>query len=340
LCKPFDIQIEGLRNISKQILNNILTKQYSSFIFAAMQILSISNLYSQQLLGGFALEDINFSQNYFQKIALIGETGSGKSTLLKTIAGFIQHKSGNIIFNGKKVLGPDWQLVAGEKGIAYLSQHFELRNNYRMEELLLYANELTQEEANELYTICRIDHLMKRNSYELSGGEKQRIALARLLVSKPRLLILDEPFSNLDLIHRAILKQVVEDVCTRFEISCMMTSHEPADILPWADEILVLQNGKIIQKGTAEEVYKKPVSEYAAALLGNYNLIENEIIRPEDLIITKEKEHSMVGKIVSLKYMGECYEIDMLINDVKLALKTDNVSLSIGDEIFVRLKNK
>jgi ABC-type sugar transport system ATPase subunit len=304
-----------------------------------MNVLSVSNLFSEELLGNFALENINFTQKRFQKIALIGETGSGKSTLLKTIAGFIQHKSGEIIFNGKKVLGPDWQLLAGEKGIAYLSQHFELRNNYRMEELLLYANELTQEEADELYKICRIDHLMKRNSYELSGGEKQRIALARLLVSKPKLLILDEPYSNLDLIHRNILKQVVEDVCKRFEISCIMTSHEPADVLPWADEILVLQNGKIIQKGTAKEVYKKPVSEYAAGLLGNYNLIENKIIRPEDIIITKEKELAMVGKIVSIKFMGESNEIDMLINDVKLTLKTDDVSLSVGDEIFVRLKN-
>jgi ABC-type sugar transport system ATPase subunit len=305
-----------------------------------MQILSVTNLFSEQLLGGFAIEDINFTQNKFQKIALIGETGSGKSTLLKTIAGFIQPKSGEILFNGKKVMGPDWQLVAGEKGIAYLSQHFELRNNYRMEELLLYANELTQEEANELYKICRIDHLMKRNSYELSGGEKQRLALARLLVSKPRLLILDEPYSNLDLIHRAILKQVVEDVCNRFEISCIMTSHEPADVLPWADEVLVLQNGKIIQRGTAEEMYKKPVSEYAAALLGNYNLIENSIVRPEDIIITKEKEHSMVGKIDSIKFMGEYYEIDILIKNVKLTSKTNDISLRVGNEIFVRLKNK
>lgn len=301
-----------------------------------MHLLSVSTLYSQQLLGGFALEDINFTQKRFQKIALIGETGSGKSTLLKTIAGFIQPKSGEILFNGKKVLGPDWQLVAGEKDIAYLSQHFELRNNYRMEELLLYANEHTQEEANELYKICRIDHLMKRNSYELSGGEKQRIALARLLVSKPRLLILDEPYSNLDLIHRNILKQVVEDVCNRFEISCIMTSHEPADVLPWAEDILVLQNGKIIQKGTAEEVYKKPVSEYAAALLGNYNLIKKEdgkyfkigaiakdiYVRPEQFINSTEGNDTIKGKIIAQRFMGNYYEVDIASGKFIITMKS------------------
>jgi ABC-type sugar transport system ATPase subunit len=301
-----------------------------------MNVLSVSNLFSEELLGNFALEDINFTQKRFQKIALIGETGSGKSTLLKTIAGFIQPKSGEILFDGKKVLGPDWQLVAGEKGIAYLSQHFELRNNYRMEELLLYANEFTQEEANELYKICRIDHLMKRNSYELSGGEKQRIALARLLVSKPRLLILDEPYSNLDLIHRDILKQVVEDVCKRFEITCMMTSHEPADVLPWADEILVLQNGKIVRQGTAEEVYRNPMSEYAAGLLGNYNLIKKEdykyfkigaiakevYVRPEQIINSTEGNDTIKGKIITQRFMGNYYEVDIALGNFTITMKS------------------
>jgi ABC-type sulfate/molybdate transport systems ATPase subunit len=301
-----------------------------------MNVLSVANLCSEELLGNFALHNINFTQRQFQKIALIGETGSGKSTLLKTIAGFIQPKTGEIFFNGKKVMGPDWQLVAGENGIAYLSQHFELRNNYRMEELLLYANELTQEEANELYKICRIDHLMKRNSYELSGGEKQRIALARLLVSKPTLLILDEPYSNLDLIHRAILKQVVEDVCKRFDISCIMTSHEPADVLPWADDILVLQNGQIIQKGSAEEVYKKPVSEYAAGLLGNYNLIKKEdykyfkisaitkdiYVRPEQIINSSEGNDTIKGKIIAQRFIGNYYEVDIASGDFTITMKS------------------
>lgn len=283
------------------------------------------------------MENINFTQQKFEKIALIGETGSGKSTLLKTITGLIQPTSGTILFDGEKVMGPDWQLVAGQKGIAYLSQHFELRNNYRMEELLMYANEFTQQEADELYRLCRIGHLMQRNSYELSGGEKQRIALARLLITKPKLLILDEPYSNLDLIHRNILKEIVENICTKYEISSFITSHEPADVLPWADKIIVLKNGKVVQEGTAVEIYKNPFNEYVAGLLGNYNLLDkniflsDKIIRPEDIELVKESQGDFCGIISSVKFMGNYFEVEIEIKQQQLKVQTANSDIKVGD---------
>lgn len=306
-----------------------------------MPLLSVTNLYSEKLLGNFSLENLNFTQQKMEKIALIGETGSGKSTLLKTIAGLIQPKSGTILFEGKKVMGPDWQLVGGQKEIAYLSQHFELLNNYRMEELLGYANELLENEANELFKICRIDHLMVRNSYELSGGEKQRIALARLLVTKPKLLILDEPYSNLDLIHRNILKEVVEEICNKFQISCILTSHEPMDVLPWADKILVLKNGTIIQEDTAMNIYKKPTNEYAAALLGSYNLLNAEIfgesllIRPEKILITDDLSEKFTGKVISSNFMGSFTEVEVMIATQKIKIKTINHNIFVGDKVGI-----
>ncbi len=306
-----------------------------------MQLLSVTNLCSEPLLGNFSIENIQFTQQKMEKIALIGETGSGKSTLLKTIAGLIQPQSGTILFEGKKVMGPNWQLVGGQKGIAYLSQHFELLNNYRMEELLSYANELSAEEANELFKICRIDHLMKRNSYELSGGEKQRVALAKLLITKPSLLILDEPYSNLDLIHRNILKQVVEDVCQKYLISCILTSHEPADVLPWADKILVLKSGKIIQEGTAKNVYKKAVNEYAAALLGSYNLLDAKIfgesllIRPEAILITDDTSEQFNGTVTNVHFMGSYFEIDIKIKSQIIKVKTTNGQIYIDDKVGI-----
>jgi len=185
---------------------------------------------------------ISFTQEKGRKLAIAGETGSGKSTLLKMIAGLAAVGPGEVRFEGSRVLGPLERLVPGQPGIAYLSQHFELWNNYRVEEVLSYANDLSVEESVELYGICHIDHLLARRTDQLSGGERQRIALARLLVKPPRLLLLDEPFSNLDMIHKDILKSVIRDITQRLDITCLLVSHDPLDVLSWADEVLVVDS--------------------------------------------------------------------------------------------------
>ena len=179
----------------------------------------------------FTVKDINFSQQPLEKIAIAGETGSGKTTLLKMIGGLAQLDEGNIYYDGKRVLGPLERLIPGHPQIAYLSQHFELRNNYRVEEELESKNLLTQEAANNIYRICRIEHLLKRKTDQLSGGERQRIVLARLLTTSPKLLLLDEPFSNLDAIHKNIIKSVLLDIGTQLNTSCILVSHDAADTL-------------------------------------------------------------------------------------------------------------
>jgi ABC-type Fe3+/spermidine/putrescine transport system ATPase subunit len=302
-----------------------------------MPFLEVQQIYSQPLLGNFALENISFTQEKMQNIGLIGATGSGKSTLLKTIAGLIQPKSGLILFDGEKVHGPDFQLIPGQDGIGYLSQHFELRHNYRMEELLQYANHLSAHEANEIFEICKINHLMKRNSKELSGGEKQRVALARILISKPKLLILDEPYSNLDLGHKKILKLAVQEVCKKIEITCLLTSHDPLDIVSWADEVLVMNSGSIVQQDAPTIIYNNPKNEYTAALMGNYTLLkprlleifniknpESKFSRPHHFkIITSEKiinNTSVNGNVKSCQFMGHYYEIIVLVEDMEIVV--------------------
>lgn len=322
-----------------------------------MNLLTVSGI-SKKIEKDFSLHKINFSQPVFKKIAIAGETGSGKSTLLKIIAGLVQPDSGTVLFEGHRVKGPNEELVPGHPGIAYLSQHFELRTNYRVEEVLEYANKLTVKEASTLYHVCRIDHLLKRRTDQLSGGEKQRIALARLLTTSPGLLLLDEPFSNLDMIHKNILKAVIRDIGDRLKISCIMVSHDPMDILSWADEIIVMRDGRIIQQGTPREIYRHPVNEYAAALTGSYNLItpsqaglfdgstetkpeaKRMLVRPENFILSKDKKLGVKAVITQVAFLGSQYELEVMLHELTVTVKTASPAFLKGDVVYLSLSKE
>lgn len=302
---------------------------------------------------GFELKDINFTQQKFQRIAITGETGSGKSTLLKIIAGLIQPDSGKVVFEGERVIGPAEQLLPGHPGIAYLSQHFELRNNYRVEELLAMANKMEEDAAEYIYEICRISHLVKRRTDQLSGGEKQRIALARLLVTAPRLLLLDEPFSNLDMIHKNILKSVIHDIGESLQITCILISHDPLDTLPWAQEIIVMRDGALIQQASPRELYQRPVNEYAGGLLGKYTMIHPEnagdfselprlmlngksaFIRPENILISKDDTSGLKVTVTHIRFFGSHYEIEAEFHQNTFLIRSEVTDLVKGDKIYL-----
>ncbi len=321
-----------------------------------MALLTVSNI--SKLQAGIPIVDgVSFEQQFLQKIAIAGETGSGKSTLLKMIAGLIQPDQGQIKFKEKQVLGPDFKLIPGHADIAYLSQHFELRNSYRVEELLSYANQLTNEMANAIFEICMINHLKKRKTDQLSGGERQRIAIAKLLISSPKLLILDEPYSNLDLIHKNILKNVIREIGDSLNITCLMVSHDPTDILSWADEIILMQSGKIVQNGNPEMVYRFPVNAYTAGLLGSFQVLSPLIsdafrkivgleatgksifVRPDYFNIVS----SIAGIEVVVKemlFLAGIYELELSINDTIITIRTMLRHIKKGDHIFIALEKE
>ena len=277
---------------------------------------------------------ISFTQEKGRKLAIAGETGSGKSTLLKMIAGLAAVGSGEVRFEGSRVLGPLERLVPGQPGIAYLSQHFELWHNYRVEDVLSYANDLSVEESAELYGICHIDHLLARRTDQLSGGERQRIALARLLVKPPRLLLLDEPFSNLDMMHKDVLKRVIRNIGDKLGITCILVSHDPLDLMAWADEIIVLRDGVVVQKGVPEEVYRRPVDAYVAGLFGKYNLIGKTFVRPEDIKIVNE---GLAGRVETVIFQGSYYDIELQLKNSRLIVRTTRSGISVGDMIYIAL---
>lgn len=303
----------------------------------------------------FALKDISFEQERFRHLVIAGETGSGKSTLLKIIGGITSPETGAVYFEGERVKKvPEEKLIPGHPGIAYLSQHFELRNHYRMEELLEYANILTPEEALRICSICQVDHLLQRKSNQLSGGEKQRMALARLLVSSPRLLLLDEPFSNLDMIHKNQLKTVLQDIGKELGITTLLVSHDPLDTLSWADEILVMRDGKLHHRGTPRQIYRQPTDAYVAGLFGVYYAIdagllqafpalaglpnpEQYFLRPEDFIISTANK-DVTATVTKVAFCGSYLEIEAALPGARIMLRTVNFRIKQGDAISLSLR--
>ncbi len=309
---------------------------------------------SRKEQSGTVLHKISFTVEQHKKIAIIGETGSGKSTLLKIISGHAQPETGRVFYQGNKVWGPNEQLIPGHPGIAYLSQHFELRNNYFVHEILDYANKMSEIEAEKIFKVCQVHHLLKRKTDQLSGGEKQRIALSRLLVGKPSLLLLDEPFSNLDMPHKKIIRTVLQKISDDLGTTCMLISHDPEDFLPWADHIMVLKEGKLIQQGNTTEIYTNPLNEYIAGLTGSYNLItpnsiqlrnkwglplggDDIIIRPEKINITEISHNGIEAIVRKIQFHGFYSSILVETTEQELTIHLQENHLDLGEKIHLAI---
>lgn len=299
------------------------------------------------------LNGTSFELQKNEKIAIAGETGSGKTSLLKIISGLIQASEGEVLFENESVAGPLERLIPGHPKIAYLSQYFELRNNYRVEEELECKNLLSDEQAYLIYKVCQVEHLLKRKTDQLSGGERQRIVLARLLTTSPRLLLLDEPFSNMDMAHKRTIKQVINDIGEQLGISCILVSHEPADTLSWADNILVMKEGTIVQQGGPEEIYFHPDNEYVAGLFGDYIILSDLVadyfsaefnlqktdkkilFRPEHFAVSTKEDYPVKGVVKKIGFSGSSYLLSVSFLDQELPVRVLSNNLSIGDKVSV-----
>jgi ABC-type Fe3+/spermidine/putrescine transport system ATPase subunit len=207
-------------------------------------------------------------------------------------------------------------------------------------------------EAQALYELCRIDHLLARRTDQLSGGEQQRVALARLLLGSPRLLLLDEPYSNLDRVHKRQLQAIIEEVGTRLGITCLLVSHDATDVLPWADEILVLRRGHVVQQASPEHIYYQPADEYTAALFGDYNLVRGAdrlalgppsasytaeaalLVRPEQLVLAAAGG-GLLGTVRAVRFLGSYYELEIQLPENIVRARAAAASFAPGDAVLV-----
>lgn len=322
-----------------------------------MAWLSVNKL-TKRYNGTSVLNELSFSLEKGTQLGIAGATGSSKTTLLKIIAGLLQADSGTVLIEGTKVKGPDEQLLPGTPAIGYLSQHFELRNNYRVIEELEMVSILSTQEENEIYSCCQIGHLLNRKTTALSGGERQRVALARVLLKTPKLLLLDEPFSNLDAGHKRTIKRVLKSISAQMGITTILVSHDGSDLLSWAEQLFIMKNGQIVQGGAPKELYDNPVDEYAASLLGEYTKIDQSdsaplvqffqhsfpssrspyFVRPERLEVVAMCPDCLEGIVENSLFMGGHFLLEVQVGEKKILVRAEAGPIQPGDLVYLRLR--
>lgn len=270
------------------------------------------------------LKDIVFKLKKGKNLAILGESGCGKSTLLHLIYGLLNLDQGDIFWGSKRLLGPKANLVPGESFIKLVSQEFDLMPYISVSEniashLPRTDTKLDDARVDELLIVVGLSPFKNSLVKNLSGGQKQRVALAKALAKKPKLILLDEPFSNIDVKRKNVLRRALYSYLKLNAISCITATHDSEEALGFSDEILILQNGTTLAQGTPQAVFKNITSAYHAGFFGDVSILpshlfgtmapsKHEFLLPHELRITQEKSKLSV-RVTASYFRGKDYLI-------------------------------
>jgi ABC-type Fe3+/spermidine/putrescine transport system ATPase subunit len=261
-----------------------------------LELKNVSFTYIDQLV----INDVSFSVKQGQNIAIIGESGCGKSTLLKLIYGLYDLDAGSINNNGQAILGPKFHLIPGEDYIKYLAQDFDLMPFISVEENIgkflsnIYPDK-KKARVQELLEMVEMTEFNTVKAKYLSGGQQQRVALARVLALEPEILLLDEPFSQIDTFRKNKLRRNLFHYLKEKQITCIVATHDSNDVLSFSDETIVMQNGHVMAKETPKILYENPSIKYIASLFGEVN--ELEVNGKTVLLYPHQLKIAPVGKL-------------------------------------------
>lgn len=245
------------------------------------QLLRVANLrksYETEVV----LAEISFTLHPGEVLALVGESGAGKSTLLNLLAGLTEPDGGEVWLNGEDVTGYARRLVPGHPAVKLVPQDYRLFPNISLREnvayaLRAYATEYKTYRTNQLLELCGLLDVADRKPREVSGGEQQRTALARALAEKPALLLLDEPFSHLDALHRQTLRRTVLGLVRYEGVGCVLVTHDLLDALTAADRVGVLRDGQLLQLAPPADLLRNPADEYVRRLMESGLTVVEEV---------------------------------------------------------------
>ncbi|MEO9966376.1 MAG: ABC transporter ATP-binding protein [Reichenbachiella sp.] len=279
-------------------------------------MIKVSQVYKSYQNSIPALRDISFEIEMGGVVYLLGESGSGKSTLVKIIAGLEDADEGEVRVGDEEITGPAKHLVPGYENIAYVPQDFKLQEYWTVSDnigkkISHYSPADKDGRIAELLELCQLQDYAERMPRELSGGQKQRIAIAAAIADDPDVVLLDEPFSNLDLPMKIAIRQEIIEILRSLEITVILVSHDPAEALAAADMIILLRDGQIEQMASPVTLYQRPHSHYAAKFLGPVNelKLDGKIIlkRPEEIKISENGKFD--ASVISAPFMGMHYHI-------------------------------
>lgn len=294
-----------------------------------LQVNNLSKRYASKLV----LENISFSQEKGEIISLIGTSGIGKSTLLKCIAGLCDINSGDIILNNNKIDS----LQANNRKISYVFQESPLFPHINvLDNILFNMSTYDKQKLDFLLEKTELKSLVKRFPFELSGGENQRAAVVRSLIRNPDLLLLDEPFSNLDTVNKKYVKEIVFDIIKESNLTTIIVNHDIEESLEISDKIMIINDGKIDAIDTPENIYNHPKNLSTAQLFGDVTslAIQNKkrYIRPENIKIVEKSIYDI--EVNNSFYLGEKYRISAKLGSDIINLY-HNTNIKKGSKLFI-----
>ncbi len=343
----------------------------------SIQIQNVSKKY-----GSFqALEDISVHIQSGELVALLGPSGSGKTSLLRVIAGLETTDVGNILFDGQSITDRHPK----ERNVGFVFQHYALFRHMTVFDNVAYglkvrprksrpSKQQIKDKVMELLQLVKLENFSDRFPTQLSGGQRQRVALARALAVEPKVLLLDEPFGALDAKVRKELRRWLRKLHDEFHITSIFVTHDQEEALDVADRIVVMNNGKIEQIGSPNEVYTNPKSPFVYDFLGNVNLFKGRLhngklmqgevvldvpdalthsednaigyVRPHDIQIEKTSIPGTVPvKISHIHLLGPIVQIELRREDLDEFLEAELskeqfhlLQLKVGDQVFVKPK--
>ena len=295
------------------------------------------------------VRDFNLSVSEGEFITLLGPSGCGKTTTLNLIGGFLQPDRGGIWIEGRDIT----HLPPEKRPVSTVFQSYALFPHLNVLENVAYGIRFYRKEkkkqalslAREYINIVRLEGYEKSKVGNLSGGQQQRVALARAMATNPKIMLLDEPLSNLDASLRHSLREELKSLQRQLGITMIFVTHDQSEALSLSDRIVVMDKGYAIQIGTPREIYFYPISDYVAGFIGKSNILtrvgETIMVRPEDIKMAKNAQGDYT--ISSIVFMGQHTEYIISAQDTTLEVVVvgkENSNFMQGDRVNVTITHQ